>query len=98
MGGDVRGKAVKRALDQGVVSDSRRSCAKSREPCCALGIIAKQPVDIGADYAPVGRYSALGLIATEASERAGAIRAGGHAHIHFVACKRNAAGVALHRV
>src|SRR5258708_36077752 len=98
MGRDVRRKAVKRALDERVISDSRGAGAEPREPGRALGVIAKQPVDIGADHAPVGRYSAFGRTIGKAGERAGTIPAGGHAPMPFLAWKRDAARVAAHRV
>src|SRR5258705_646468 len=88
MGGDVRGKAIEGALDKSVMGDSRRSCAKPRKPRCALAVVAKQPVDIGPDHAPIGRYGALGRTAAQAGGTAGAIPAGGYPPEPFLTLAR----------
>ena len=45
---EMRGKAVERLVDAGLVVEAAARSAQPRQPFAALAIVGKQPVDVGA--------------------------------------------------
>src|SRR5687767_11726903 len=71
---EMRGKLVERLLDAPVIGDIRLA-PEALEPCRALAVVHEQPMQIGADHAPIGRLRAFRRAVGEMGEGPRAIGA-----------------------
>ena len=92
------GQRIKCLFDKVFIGDAWRTRAETLQPGRALPVVGKQAVDISADHPAVGGDRTLRRTIGEPRKRPRAIMPFGHAHVHFIAGKRNAiAGRSGHR-